>query len=109
MCPFCPYAAEMNTSPEEDKLFHCANEDCKTVSCRLCQRVNHIPLTCEENQKENVLDVKHTIEEKMTEALLRECWKCKKKFFKTEGVSIFCFLFYAISFSFFFFYCMNSD
>ncbi|KAJ3086766.1 hypothetical protein HK102_012530 [Quaeritorhiza haematococci] len=35
--------------------------------------------------KEDVLSAKHRIEEAMTEALLRECPKCKKKFFKTEG------------------------
>ncbi|KAI8819262.1 uncharacterized protein EV422DRAFT_123217 [Fimicolochytrium jonesii] len=84
-CPFCPFGAILTTHPDVDKLFHCANTTCMIVSCRKCRRKNHIPLSCEEAQKENVLDAKHAIEEAMTQALLRECPKCKNKFYKEEG------------------------
>ncbi|KNC99495.1 uncharacterized protein SPPG_04890 [Spizellomyces punctatus DAOM BR117] len=84
-CPFCPFGAIVSTNVEEDKLFYCRNEECMAVSCRKCNRRNHAPLTCEESKSEDVLDVKHQIEEAMTEALLRECHSCKKKFYKEEG------------------------
>jgi TRIAD3 protein (E3 ubiquitin-protein ligase RNF216) len=43
------------------------------VSCRLCREKSHIPLTCQEYAKENRLSVRHTVEEAMTEALVRKC------------------------------------
>jgi TRIAD3 protein (E3 ubiquitin-protein ligase RNF216) len=46
-CPFCDYAAIMTTDPTLDKLFHCQAETCKIISCRLCKKKTHIPLTCE--------------------------------------------------------------
>ncbi|TPX66377.1 hypothetical protein SpCBS45565_g04531 [Spizellomyces sp. 'palustris'] len=84
-CPFCPFGEIVSTNVEEDKLFYCRNEECMAVSCRKCNRRNHVPLTCEESKSEDVLVVKHQIEEAMTDALLRECHSCKKKFYKEEG------------------------
>ncbi|KAJ3278034.1 hypothetical protein HK104_002728 [Borealophlyctis nickersoniae] len=84
-CPFCPFGIIMTTSPDEDKLFHCRSEECGMISCRKCKKANHVPLSCEEAAKDAALDVRHKIEEAMTEALLRECPKCKNKFYKTEG------------------------
>ncbi|KAI8805678.1 hypothetical protein BJ742DRAFT_400347 [Cladochytrium replicatum] len=84
-CPFCPFGAIMNTDPKVDKLFQCVNEDCRAVSCRLCRKANHLPLTCEEKEKDKALNAQHTVEEAMTEALLRECPKCHQKFIKTDG------------------------
>ncbi|KAJ3047855.1 hypothetical protein HK097_011102 [Rhizophlyctis rosea] len=84
-CPFCPFAMIMETTVEENKLFTCQNEECKAITCRTCKRHNHLPMTCEDAAKEDVLDVRHTIEEAMTNALLRDCPKCKNRYFKTEG------------------------
>lgn len=50
---------------------------------RLCKELNHVPLKCDEVLKEDEARLK--LEEKMTEALVRICYKCKKPFFKEEG------------------------
>ncbi|KAK3805292.1 MAG: hypothetical protein J3Q66DRAFT_407690 [Benniella sp.] len=86
-CPFCSYAAVVEN--DQDKEFRCQAPKCRKVSCRYCKELTHIPLSCEEHRKEqeknNVLTVQHKAEEEMTQALLRECPKCKARFFKTEG------------------------
>ncbi|KAF9426239.1 hypothetical protein BGZ94_006776 [Podila epigama] len=88
-CPFCSYAAIVEN--DDDKEFRCMGRKCKKVSCRLCKAPTHIPMSCDEYQKEmeknNVLSVQHKLEEHMTQALIRECPKCKCRFFKTEGKS----------------------
>jgi TRIAD3 protein (E3 ubiquitin-protein ligase RNF216) len=80
-CPFCDYKAEV-TNPD-DKVFKCAK--CEKESCRLCKEISHIPLRCEEVEKKNETDFRKTVEERMSEALIRTCPKCKQKFYKTEG------------------------
>ncbi|KAF9086546.1 hypothetical protein BGX23_008793 [Mortierella sp. AD031] len=86
-CPFCSYAAIVEN--DEDKEFRCEGPKCRKVSCRFCKALTHIPLSCEEFRKElekdNVLSVQHKVEEEMSQALIRECPKCKSRFFKTEG------------------------
>ncbi|KAF9310831.1 hypothetical protein BG003_008055 [Podila horticola] len=86
-CPFCLYAAVVEN--DDDKEFRCMGRKCRKVSCRLCKAPTHIPLSCDEYQKEqeknSVLSVQHKLEEHMSEALIRECPKCKSRFFKTEG------------------------
>ncbi|KAG0374891.1 hypothetical protein BGX24_009800 [Mortierella sp. AD032] len=86
-CPFCSYAAIVEN--DEDKEFRCEGPKCRKVSCRLCKALTHIPQSCEEYKKElekdNVLSVQHKVEEQMSQALIRECVKCKSRFFKTEG------------------------
>ncbi|KAG0099809.1 hypothetical protein BGZ93_005883 [Podila epicladia] len=86
-CPFCSYAAVVEN--DDDKEFRCMGRKCRKVSCRLCKAPTHIPLSCDEYQKEqeknSVLSVQHKLEEHMSEALIRECPKCKARFFKTEG------------------------
>ncbi|KAI1314771.1 hypothetical protein EDD11_001740 [Mortierella claussenii] len=85
-CPFCTYAAVVEN--DEDKEFRCEAPKCRKVSCRFCKAPTHIPLSCEEYRKEqeknNVLSAQHQVEEQMSQALIRECPKCKSKFFKTE-------------------------
>ncbi|CAH0547652.1 unnamed protein product [Brassicogethes aeneus] len=82
MCPFCDFA----TIPyEADKIFRCLNPDCMKESCRLCKETSHVPLKCEEVEKDEDVKARTYIEDRMTEALLRECWKCKARFFKEEG------------------------
>lgn len=58
-------------------VFYGWTADCvaigEEISCRLCQQKSHIPQTCEEFAKENKLSVRHTVEEAMTEAMVRKC------------------------------------
>ncbi|CAE8679782.1 unnamed protein product [Polarella glacialis] len=67
-CPFCDFAMVMDALPEE--------------SCRLCKEISHIPLRCDEAKekldKDKVKDdYRVSVEEKMSEALIRECRPCK--------------------------------
>ncbi|KAK8051959.1 hypothetical protein PG993_003344 [Apiospora rasikravindrae] len=83
-CPFCPFA--MDYPPvEENKEFRCANADCEIVSCRLCRKVTHIPKTCAEAAAEEGHEARHTIEEAMSEAMIRRCNSCKNPFIKQDG------------------------
>ena len=84
-CPFCEFATIMDTSPEENKVLQCQNPDCGKETCRLCKEISHIPLRCEEVEKDAEVRKRTYIENKMTEALIRNCWKCKKPFLKSDG------------------------
>lgn len=53
-----------------------------SCSFRFCRKPNHVPLTCDEVDAEKI---RHVLEEKMTEALIRNCYKCNMPFFKEEG------------------------
>ncbi|KAI1203855.1 hypothetical protein F5X97DRAFT_3602 [Nemania serpens] len=83
-CPFCPYAAEY-PPVEFDKEFRCDNPRCQQVSCRLCRKESHIPKTCAEADADRGLDVRHILEEAMSEALIRRCNKCTSPFIKQDG------------------------
>ncbi|XP_011646294.1 E3 ubiquitin-protein ligase RNF216-like [Pogonomyrmex barbatus] len=78
-CPFCHFAS---IPPPEDKIFKCLNPECMKESCRLCKEINHIPLKCNEKKSEAA---RLYLEEKMTEALVRKCYRCNRMFFKEEG------------------------
>ncbi|XP_064624120.1 uncharacterized protein LOC135485687 [Lineus longissimus] len=82
-CPFCSFATIMED--ENDKVLRCQNPDCLKESCRLCQEPNHIPLKCEEVEKQGQTNMRTYIENKISEAMIRTCWKCKKRFYKIEG------------------------
>ena len=84
-CPFCNFANIMDTTPEENKVFVCQNPDCGKESCRLCKEISHIPLRCEEVEKYAETRKRTYIENKMTEALIRKCYKCSKPFVKLDG------------------------
>ncbi|RZC39657.1 E3 ubiquitin-protein ligase RNF216-like, partial [Asbolus verrucosus] len=82
MCPFCDFA----TIPAEGyNIFSCLNPECMKESCRLCKEPSHAPLRCEEIEKDENVRARTFVENKMTEALLKTCWKCGIKFFKEEG------------------------
>ncbi|KAK8127626.1 hypothetical protein PG984_008734 [Apiospora sp. TS-2023a] len=83
-CPFCPFAMEY-PPVEENKEFRCANADCEIVSCRLCRKMTHIPKTCAEAAAEEGHEARHTIEEAMSEAMIRRCNSCKNPFIKQDG------------------------
>ncbi|BGP57064.1 hypothetical protein JCM8202v2_004702 [Rhodotorula sphaerocarpa] len=73
-CPFCPYAMIME-NPEE-RLFRCQRDDCQIVSCISCRKRDHLPKTCAEvSDAELKLKSAHTVEEAMSEALIRRCPK----------------------------------
>ncbi|KAI0665506.1 hypothetical protein C8Q78DRAFT_986254 [Trametes maxima] len=82
-CPFCEYKVVIEN--EHEKLFRCENEQCGAVTCRQCKKPDHLPRSCQEVADEKKLDVRHAIEEAMTQALMRNCPKCKKAFIKEAG------------------------
>lgn len=82
-CPFCPYQTIMEGA--EDRVLACRNPECGRESCRLCRAPNHVPLRCEEVEKEDQEAARKRIEEQLSEAMIRECWKCKTKYFKVSG------------------------
>ncbi|XP_017770779.1 PREDICTED: E3 ubiquitin-protein ligase RNF216-like [Nicrophorus vespilloides] len=81
-CPFCDF---MTIPPSTDKIFKCLNPDCLKESCRQCNELSHIPLRCDEIEKDEEVKNRVYIENKMTEALIRKCWKCHTKFIKSDG------------------------
>ncbi|TFK66613.1 hypothetical protein BDN72DRAFT_140874 [Pluteus cervinus] len=86
-CPFCDWRCIMTLAFEEEKLFRCGNDDggCGVVSCRKCQKPDHLPKSCDEVSEDRILDGRHVIEEAMSQALMRNCPKCKKAFIKENG------------------------
>ncbi|KAI8592692.1 hypothetical protein BDZ88DRAFT_480989, partial [Geranomyces variabilis] len=85
-CAFCDFAAVLDSDPARDPLFFCQDSDCKAVTCRLCRRRNHNPLTCEELvQREAEETKRHGVEEAMTTAMVRQCPKCQRNFIKEDG------------------------
>lgn len=87
-CPFCDYMA-ICPSALVDREFRCENPDCGMVSCRLCNHETHTPLSCEraarERAQNNKIEARHVVEEAMTEAMVRNCNKCKGRFVKIDG------------------------
>ncbi|XP_011700525.1 PREDICTED: uncharacterized protein LOC105457516 isoform X2 [Wasmannia auropunctata] len=79
-CPFCHFAS---IPPPEDKIFKCLNPECMKETCRFCKELNHVPLKC--NERKATESARLFLEEKMTEALVRKCYRCSKMFFKEEG------------------------
>ncbi|KAF7338212.1 hypothetical protein MVEN_02046300 [Mycena venus] len=82
-CPFCEYKCVIEN--EQEKLFACRNEECGAVSCRQCKQLDHLPKSCKEMEQDKNLDARHTIEEAMTRALMRNCPKCQKAMIKEMG------------------------
>ncbi|KAB0794949.1 hypothetical protein PPYR_11788 [Photinus pyralis] len=84
-CPFCDFAA---IPARDDKLFRCLNPQCMKESCRMCKEPSHVPLRCDEVEKDEDVKDRTYIENKMTEGLLRTCYKCDMKFIKEEGCNM---------------------
>ncbi|GAA6020514.1 hypothetical protein JCM10207_000028 [Rhodosporidiobolus poonsookiae] len=82
-CPFCPYACYID-NPDE-RLFRCERPECSKVSCRKCRKEGHVPLTCEEADKESRAAGVHAVAEAMSAALIRNCPKCKTPTAKIDG------------------------
>ncbi|GAA5980301.1 hypothetical protein JCM5350_000936 [Sporobolomyces pararoseus] len=83
-CPFCPFA--MYIENENERLFTCLNkEECGKVSCRKCKKAGHVPLTCEEADRESRMGGIHAVEDAMAEAMIRSCPKCQLRYYKGEA------------------------
>ncbi|CAH1967647.1 unnamed protein product [Acanthoscelides obtectus] len=80
-CPFCNFP---NTIDERYTLFQCFNPECMKETCRLCKELNHLPLRCDEVEKDEDVKARVHVENKMTEAILRTCHRCQRKFIKEE-------------------------
>ncbi|KAJ4327835.1 hypothetical protein N0V84_001797 [Fusarium piperis] len=76
-CPFCPYA-EIYPPVDIVQEFRCQGPDCGKASCRLCNLEAHLPMSCEEATRQKATDLRHTVEEAMSEALIRRCNKWGK-------------------------------
>jgi len=82
-CPACSFATIM---PDPgDKVIICGNQECGKHTCRLCGEESHLPLSCDEVEKDEEVVARTKLEKAMTEAMVRECVSCKKRFFKDEG------------------------
>ena len=82
---YCPKCGWINVCDPNDKLFRCANPDCLKETCRQCKGDNHIPQRCEEVENDEELKNRKILEEKMSEAMIRQCYNCKTPYFKTQG------------------------
>jgi len=80
-CHSCSLQVELPM--DAGKVLTCPK--CAKQTCRDCKDEAHVPLKCSEVERKAQKDTRVTIEEAMTEARLRECKKCKARFFKTEG------------------------
>ncbi|KAG0722239.1 E3 ubiquitin-protein ligase RNF216 [Chionoecetes opilio] len=81
-CPFCCFMIIM--PDPENKVLECLNPECLKESCRVCKEPSHIPLRCEEVERDDQKDARTVLENKMAEAMIRQCPKCEKRFV-TEG------------------------
>ena len=86
-CPHCDYLA-VCPPKEVNREFECANPECMKITCRLCQRDTHVPKSCEDASADAKINARHTVEEAMSEALVRSCNKCKTKFIKESGCNL---------------------
>lgn len=82
-CPFCDYQEIIEN--EDDKIFHCKNPECEKESCRLCGLESHIPLRCKEVEQPKATKARLSIEERMSQAKIRHCYKCKTSYVKETG------------------------
>ncbi|XP_065160096.1 E3 ubiquitin-protein ligase RNF216-like isoform X2 [Atheta coriaria] len=82
ICPFCDFASIPSAA---DKVFKCLNPECMKETCRLCKEPSHIPLRCDEVEKDHDVKQRVFVENQMTEALMRKCWRCQLKFIKSDG------------------------
>nr|XP_045616945.1 E3 ubiquitin-protein ligase RNF216-like [Procambarus clarkii] len=73
-CPFCTYAVIMDDP--NDKVLVCRNPLCLKESCRLCKEETHVPLRCNEVEKDHQTQARLKIEEEMSRAMIRKCPEC---------------------------------
>lgn len=66
-CPFCEWKCVFDVGFDQEKLFRC--DGCGGVSCRNCKKLDHLPKSCEEVEKDRKLDARHEVEEAMSEPI----------------------------------------
>ncbi|XP_033115083.1 uncharacterized protein LOC117115415 isoform X2 [Anneissia japonica] len=83
-CPSCEFAAIMDS---EDKVFKCQNPECLKESCRYCKESwkDHFGLPCSEIERKDETSLRVTYEERMTNAKMRTCFRCKTGYMKSDG------------------------
>lgn len=83
-CPKCGYQASL---PASQKIFCCPVAGCVFESCKDCGEASHIPLRCDEVEKERETKGRLTVEEAISAAKIRKCPnpKCGKSFIKSDG------------------------
>jgi len=84
-CPFCHYAVIMESAPEQNPTFRCRHPDCGKESCRICHEISHVPLRCDQVEKDDEVKKRIFIENKMSEAMFRRCYKCSRPVIKNGG------------------------
>lgn len=82
-CPACDFAVEM--PDPQYKEVQCGNPTCRKVTCRYCKENSHLPLSCQEVEKDSETAARTRLESAMTEAMLRTCPGCNNRFYKEEG------------------------
>lgn len=82
-CPKCDYMAEIEN--QDEKIFKCMNPECGKETCVLCKEESHIPLRCDEVEKKEESDFRKSVEERLSEVLVRICPKCKGRYLKADG------------------------
>ena len=83
-CHACNFAVIIDPD-NTDKVVMCQNPDCGQETCRSCGERSHIPLSCLEAENDSEVRARTRVENAMTEAMLRECPRCKNKFYKVDG------------------------
>jgi hypothetical protein len=81
-CPKCPYAC---IAPPGATVLECQNPDCLAETCVKCQRPAHVPLRCDEAREAESTDARVFLEERLSDALVLECPRCRNRFVKGEG------------------------
>eukprot|EP01029_Cantina_marsupialis_P000750 TRINITY_DN10554_c0_g1_i1.p1 TRINITY_DN10554_c0_g1~~TRINITY_DN10554_c0_g1_i1.p1 ORF type:complete len:576 (+),score=166.90 TRINITY_DN10554_c0_g1_i1:138-1865(+) len=77
-CPMCD-----NPAICQEKEFDCPF--CGNKFCTECNKKAHPGIRCDQVETKNEENLRKFMEEKMTEARLRKCHKCKQPFVKVEG------------------------
>jgi hypothetical protein len=78
-CPKCHFQALVHAS---NRVFVCPVASCGFESCRDCGEEAHIPLRCDEVEKEHETVGRLTVEEAVSAAKIRVCPDCKKGYVK---------------------------
>ncbi|XP_022085000.1 mucin-17-like isoform X2 [Acanthaster planci] len=83
-CPHCDFAAVLDPG---DKVFSCQNTDCMKETCRHCGEdwKDHFGKRCEEIEKKSETNMRLSYEERMSQAQIRTCHRCKAGIMKDQG------------------------
>ena len=84
-CPACTFSLVMEDP--SDRVLICRNPVCGAETCRSCREPSHLPLPCGAT-KDQAEKVRKEVEEQLTKALVRQCYKCKKEFIRETGCNV---------------------